>query len=48
LTDNEIADSLFVSPRTVHHHVSAILGRLGVSDRAEATAQALALGICTQ
>ena len=36
LTDREIADRLVVSPRTVGHHVSAILAKLGVRRRAEA------------
>lgn len=36
LTDREIADRLVLSPRTVGHHVSAILAKLGVRGRAEA------------
>jgi DNA-binding CsgD family transcriptional regulator/tetratricopeptide (TPR) repeat protein len=34
-----IARRLFVAPKTVEHHVSAILAKLGVSSRAEAVAQ---------
>ena len=36
LTDREIADRLVISPRTVGHHVSAILAKLGVHRRTEA------------
>jgi DNA-binding CsgD family transcriptional regulator/tetratricopeptide (TPR) repeat protein len=36
LRDAEIADRLFLSPKTVGHHVSSILGKLGVRSRAEA------------
>lgn len=41
----EIADRLFLSPKTVEHHVSAILAKLGVSSRAEAIASAQGLGL---
>ena len=34
-----IARRLFLAPKTVEHHVSAILAKLGVSSRAEAIAQ---------
>lgn len=40
LTNSQIADRLFVSPRTVEHHVSAVLGKLGESTRAEAVSRA--------
>jgi ATP/maltotriose-dependent transcriptional regulator MalT len=44
LTDRDIAERLFISPKTASHHVSAILGKLGVRRRTEAVATALARG----
>jgi DNA-binding CsgD family transcriptional regulator len=38
LRSSSIAKRLYVSPKTVEHHVSAILAKLGVSSRAEAVA----------
>jgi DNA-binding CsgD family transcriptional regulator len=45
LRNAQIADRLVVSRKTVDHHVSAILGKLGVSTRTEAAAEAVRLGI---
>lgn len=43
LTNAEIAQRLYLSTRTVDHHVSSILAKMGVSTRAEAVAQAAVL-----
>jgi DNA-binding NarL/FixJ family response regulator len=45
LTNTEIADRLFISPKTVDHHVSDILVRLGAADRSEAGEMAAELGL---
>ena len=45
LTDEQIAGQLVLSIRTVHHHVSAVLAKLGVGSRREAADEALRLGL---
>ena len=41
----EIAERLFLSTKTVGHHVSAILAKLGARSRVDAAAAARALGV---
>ncbi len=45
LQNNQIADRLVLSERTVDHHVAAILRKLGARGRAEASAEAVRLGL---
>jgi DNA-binding NarL/FixJ family response regulator len=47
LTNAEIADRLVVSTRTVDHHVSAILTRLGAPTRRDAVRMAADLRLVT-
>jgi len=44
-TDAEIAAELFISAKTASHHVSAVLGKLGVPNRRAAADQAARLGL---
>jgi DNA-binding CsgD family transcriptional regulator len=45
LRTEDIAARLFLSQRTVHHHVSAILRKLAVASRGQAVAEAVRLGL---
>jgi DNA-binding CsgD family transcriptional regulator len=48
LRNAEIADRLFLAQKTVDHHVSAILRKLGVPTRGHASAEAMRLGLAGQ
>jgi DNA-binding CsgD family transcriptional regulator/tetratricopeptide (TPR) repeat protein len=45
LTNDEIAEHLVISPKTVDHHVSAVLAKLGVANRRDAVHEARRLGL---
>jgi DNA-binding CsgD family transcriptional regulator len=45
LTNAQVADQFFLSPRTISHHLASAYGRLGVNSRAEATHLALEHGL---
>jgi DNA-binding CsgD family transcriptional regulator len=45
LRNQDIAGRLFVSQRTVDHHVAAILRKLGARTRVEAVTEAARLGL---
>ena len=45
LTDAEVGDRLFISPRTVGRHLQSIYNKLGVGSRTAAAAYAFERGI---
>ena len=45
LRNRDIAERLFLAPKTVDHHVSAILRKLGTRSRGQAAVRALQLGL---
>jgi DNA-binding NarL/FixJ family response regulator len=48
LTNQAIAEKLFVSDHTVHRHLANILNKLSVSSRAAAVAQAARRGLLAE
>lgn len=44
LSNTQIADELYVSKKTVEHHVSAVYSKLGVSSRSKAIRAAVEVG----
>jgi DNA-binding NarL/FixJ family response regulator len=48
LSNRKIADELVISIRTVDHHVSALLAKLGLETRQEAARAAMDLGVTLQ
>lgn len=47
-TNREIAEELFISPRTAAHHVSSIIAKIGASNRTAAAAYAVERGLVLQ
>jgi DNA-binding CsgD family transcriptional regulator/tetratricopeptide (TPR) repeat protein len=45
LPDREISQRLYISERTVHHHVSSVLSKIGVSSRTAAAREAARMGL---
>jgi DNA-binding CsgD family transcriptional regulator/tetratricopeptide (TPR) repeat protein len=48
LSDREISRRLFISERTVQHHVSAVLSKTGVSSRMAAAREAVRIGVAAR
>jgi DNA-binding NarL/FixJ family response regulator len=48
MTNAEIAATLFLSDKTIEHHVSHVLGKLGVSSRRDAARMAPELDLATR
>jgi DNA-binding CsgD family transcriptional regulator len=48
LSNRQIGRRLFITEKTASHHVSSILGKLGVGGRAEAAAEAVRRGITSR
>jgi DNA-binding NarL/FixJ family response regulator len=46
-TNAEIGAKLFIYAKTIDHHVSAVLGKLGASTRQAAASQAARLGLAS-
>ena len=47
-TDAEIADALFISPKTASNHVGSILKKTGAGNRTEAVRLALEHGLVSE
>ena len=47
-TDKEIAAALFLSPRTVHHHVASLLAKMEAANRAAAVTMARSTGVLAE